>query len=81
MVKSGHARLESNPEVTTPLNQVSVEGGEVPEGEVPRAAWDSKLQYIFMVISYAVGLGNVWRFPYLTQQHGGGECSPFLPLG
>ena len=38
-----------------------------------RAAWDSKIQYFFMVISYAVGLGNVWRFPYLCQQHGGGQ--------
>ncbi|GFR69810.1 transporter [Elysia marginata] len=38
-----------------------------------RLAWDSKLQYFFMVVSYAVGLGNVWRFPYLTQMHGGGK--------
>lgn len=44
-----------------------------------RQAWDSKWQYIFMVISYAVGLGNVWRFPYLVQQHGGGAfLIPYL---
>lgn len=41
--------------------------------EKPRVAWDSKLQYFFMVISYAVGLGNVWRFPYLCQRNGGGR--------
>lgn len=52
-----------------------------------RQAWDSKWQYIFMVISYAVGLGNVWRFPYLVQQHGGGmsifiiESTRFLGYG
>ena len=47
---------------------------DVEEGEKKeRLAWDSKLQYFFMVVSYAVGLGNVWRFPYLTQMHGGGE--------
>lgn len=39
-----------------------------------RQGWNSKWQYIFMVISYAVGLGNVWRFPYLVQRHGGGKC-------
>ncbi|CAG5125644.1 unnamed protein product, partial [Candidula unifasciata] len=44
-----------------------------------RATWDSKMQYFFMVISYAVGLGNVWRFPYLTQTHGGGAfLVPYL---
>ncbi|KAK3760101.1 hypothetical protein RRG08_064771 [Elysia crispata] len=43
-----------------------------------RLAWDSKLQYFFMVVSYAVGLGNVWRFPYLTQMHGGGKYTKEL---
>lgn len=37
-----------------------------------RQAWDSKWQYLAMVVSYAVGLGNVWRFPYLVQRDGGG---------
>ncbi|KAL8619530.1 hypothetical protein ACOMHN_011881 [Nucella lapillus] len=95
MVKPSHEPLEANPELTAPLNQgngsVEVEVGvgvgvppgewdlEEEEGGAPRAAWDSKLQYVFMVISYAVGLGNVWRFPYLTQQHGGGAfLIPYL---
>ncbi|XP_026501825.1 sodium- and chloride-dependent transporter XTRP3-like isoform X2 [Terrapene carolina triunguis] len=40
--------------------------------EKPRPLWDNPLQFIFACISYAVGLGNVWRFPYLCQMYGGG---------
>ncbi|XP_053265807.1 sodium- and chloride-dependent transporter XTRP3 isoform X1 [Podarcis raffonei] len=40
--------------------------------EKARPLWDNPLQFVFACISYAVGLGNVWRFPYLCQMHGGG---------
>lgn len=58
-----------------PLRQEDEEGGvvtlEVPVVE-ERAAWGSKTQFMLSCISLSVGLGNVWRFPYLVQQDGGG---------
>uniref|UniRef100_A0A3B4AKQ2 Uncharacterized protein n=1 Tax=Periophthalmus magnuspinnatus TaxID=409849 RepID=A0A3B4AKQ2_9GOBI len=45
------------------------EGGET--GPEDRPAWDSKLQYVLAQVGFSVGLGNVWRFPYLCHQNGG----------
>uniref|UniRef100_A0A3B3DVV2 Transporter n=1 Tax=Oryzias melastigma TaxID=30732 RepID=A0A3B3DVV2_ORYME len=37
-----------------------------------RPAWNNKLEYILAQVGFSVGLGNVWRFPYLCQKNGGG---------
>lgn len=40
-----------------------------PGGDDPnRAAWSGKMQFFLSIIGYSVGLGNIWRFPYLCQQ-------------
>ena len=40
--------------------------------EVTRERWTSRPLFIFAAIGSAIGLGNVWRFPYLTYEYGGG---------
>ena len=37
-----------------------------------RAEWGSKIGFILAAAGSAIGLGNIWRFPYLAAQNGGG---------
>ncbi|MBT7952015.1 MAG: sodium-dependent transporter [Gammaproteobacteria bacterium] len=34
--------------------------------------WSSRLAFIFAAVGSAVGLGNLWRFPYIVGENGGG---------
>lgn len=44
-----------------------------------RDQWNSKLAFILAAIGSAVGLGNLWRFPYIAATNGGGAFMlPYL---
>ncbi|KAL7982267.1 hypothetical protein Chor_009865 [Crotalus horridus] len=62
--------VELNGAVIVPETKAKPRNGEDELEE--RGQWTNKVEYVLSVAGEIIGLGNVWRFPYLCYKNGGG---------
>lgn len=55
------------------MDKLDIRTAHPAPSALTRGEWSSKIEFLLAVAGQIIGLGNVWRFPYLCYKNGGGE--------
>ena len=69
MAEVKYSAKNENIKILDKSKNKDTEGNEVKE----RKQWGNKWEFLLSCIGYAVGLGNLWRFPWMAKKNGGGK--------
>jgi hypothetical protein len=58
------------PQTQLEINEEVIKNGKKPPKE--RDSWGNGIEFLFSCVALSVGLGNVWRFPFIALENGGG---------
>ncbi|KAJ8986156.1 hypothetical protein NQ317_005629 [Molorchus minor] len=62
-------------QTTPPVELASGPGDQIED----RATWGNSIEFLMSCIAMNVGLGNIWRFPFVAYENGGGAfLIPYL---
>ncbi|XP_012214972.1 sodium- and chloride-dependent glycine transporter 1-like isoform X2 [Linepithema humile] len=74
-MENGSRKSSQAKRVSLGVGGALVERPDEPE----RGAWSNQIEFVLSCIGYAVGIGNVWRFPLFIYRNGGGAfLIPFI---